>query len=303
MTSSSYVARTVSDLTPDPPPPHLIKNVCRVNGSILLFGPTGIGKSRLLWQMACAWGQGKSFIGLTPLRPLRITMVEADMYRADFEAMIKEIAAAGIPAPPSVCWFSRDDESPFLLDSGFGKTILEHNKTWDTDLTIYDAVPDIHIGDVNDQRIAYQTLRALQGAANSRAYLGVMVKRKGSTLSKDEEQESIDNMLGSQGWGRSASTVWQMTNTPSLVWVKHRLCQRPDPIIMSISTKGIFYSRPANAQQGVILDEAMKGVTSIDELVAKVMLRRECMAIKHPNKEVMLRSAIEALIAAGKLVI
>src|SRR5512146_299714 len=198
----TFTPRTTADLTSAPPIPHLIQNVCRPTGSALIYGRTGIGKSRLLWQLACGWSTGQSVFGLTPAKPLRITFVEADMFRQDFESLIKEYQTKGINASPNLCWFARDDETPMLVDGAFGKVLAAHNTTWDVDLTIYDAVPDMHLGDANDQRTAYQALRALQAAAISRAYLGVLVRRKGSVLEANEENETVDSMLGSQGWGR-----------------------------------------------------------------------------------------------------
>lgn len=298
-----YKARTAADLDNAPPIPHLIQDVCRSQGSILLFGRTGIGKTRLLWQMACHWAAGKEAFGLRPAHELRITFVQADMYRTDFESMIKQYSSDGLPPPPALCWFSRDDDASFIIGAsgGFGKALAEHNKSWDTDLTIYDAVPDITLGDPNDQQVAYNCLRALASAADSKAYLGVLVQRKGSTQQTiEEDTENIDNMLGSQGWGRQASTVWQMTAVPSLVWVKHRLCKKPRPIILSVDDAGTFSLRSAGAT-GFIHAAAASGFRSARELADRVSAMPEYRALQHPYKDRMLREVIASLIQQGKL--
>lgn len=299
---SRFTPRSSADLTSEPPIPHLIHNVCRPSGSVLLYGRTGIGKSRLLWQMACAWSQGQSAFGLLPARPLRITFCEADMYRMDFESMIKEYASSGIVSSSSLCWFARDDETPMLVDGAFGTTLRDHNVAFNTDLTIYDAIPDMHLGDANDQRVAYQTLRALQTAANNRAYLGILVRRKGSALEASEEHETIDSMLGSQGWGRQASTVWQMTATPSLLWVKHRLCPQPPPIILTVNALGHFIPRHAGATV-IILDEARHGFTSVNDLAKRVQARPDYAALPsiQQYKDRALRTLIGQLQAMGQL--
>ena len=297
MPAPRFAPRTSDDLSPEPPTPHLIRDVCRPSGSVLMFGRTGIGKSRLLWQLACGWAQGHATFGLTPARPLRITFVEADMFREDFESMIKEYSTHGVMSSPNLCWFARDDETPMMVDGAFGQVLHTHNSAWATDLTIFDAVPDMHLGDANDQRTAYQTLRALQTASNNRAYLGVLVRRKGSTQDQGDDSDTIDSMLGSQGWGRQASTVWQMTGVPSLVWVKHRLCPRPAPIVMAIDSHGCFALRTEGAR-GLIASEAAKGFTSAAELAARIMARPEYAALPQGQqyKERMLRQMIASFV-------
>lgn len=298
---AQWTPRTQADLTPTPPIPHLIQNVCRPTGSALIYGRTGIGKSRLLWQLACGWAAGHAVFGLTPCRPLRITFVEADMFQQDFESMIKEYQTLGISATPNLCWFARDDDAPMLVDGSFGLTLAAHNAKWDTDLTIFDAIPDMHIGDANDQRVAYQALRALQTAVNGRAYLGVLVRRKGSVLEAAEENETVDSMLGSQGWGRQASTIWQMTNVPSLVWVKHRLCPRPAPIILT-NRNGVF-SLKSSGVLDLIHTEASTGFTSALELTNRVLARPEYAALplEQQYKERSVRNMISTLIAQGRI--
>lgn len=299
--SNPYQPRSEADLDDSPGIPHMIQDVCRPVGSILLFGRTGIGKTRFLWQLACAWSRGEAAFNLKPAKPLRITLVEADMYRTDFESMIKDYKKHNVNPSPNLCWFSRDDDTSFNITGAFGKALREHNESWGTDLTIYDAVPDITLGDPNDMRVAYDTLRALASAATNKAYLGVLVQRKGSPQQTEEETETIDNMLGSQGWGRQASTVWQMTAVPSLIWVKHRLCAKPKPIVLSIDAHGVFSLR-SEGSQGFILSEAAKGFSSARELAERIQQLPQYKMLAHPYKDRMLRDLIASLIQQGKIV-
>ena len=291
----------MADLDDTPAEPHLIRDVCRARGSVLLFGRTGIGKTRLLWQLACGWAAGQETLGLASAHPLRITLIEADMYRTDFESLIKEYAKAGVIAPPNLCWFSRDDDASYFIDGPFGKRLREHNESWGTDLVIYDAIPDMTLGDSDKQESAYRALRALAAASVNRAYLGVMVQRKGGAQqTAEEDAETIDSMLGSQGWGRQASTVWQMTNVPSLVWVKHRLCPKPPPLIYTRTPDGLFQLRAAGAQ-GIIMREAAHGFVSINELAQRVQALPEYKALTYQYKDRMLRDIIARLVQQGQL--
>ena len=293
--------RSAADLTDEPGIPHLIQDVCRPVGSILLYGRPGIGKTRFLWQIACGWAEGKAVFGLTPARPLKITFIEADMYRSDFESMIKEYRDNGLPPPPSLVWFSRDDDTAFNIAGSFGKAVRAWNEASDTDLTLYDAIPDICLGNPNDVQTAYDALRALAFAANNRAYFGVMTQRKGSNMQTgDEDEENIDNLLGSQTWARQASTVWQMTKVPSLVWVKHRLCPKPKPIILTVSPGGVFSLKGSNAQ-GLIAREAARGYSSIRELADRIAATPEYRNLPGAYKDRMLRENITNLIAKGAI--
>jgi hypothetical protein len=291
----------VADLTDEPPLPHLIENVCRESGSILLYGKTGIGKTRFLWQLACGLARGQETLGLRPMRPLRISLVEADMFRTDFESLVKEYAQKGIVAPDSIYWFSRDDTTPYWIQGQFGKALLEHNRTHDIDLTIYDAIPDIFLGDANDSATAMKTIRELHAAANGRAYLGVLTQRKGQPTGRDTDGENVDEMLGSQAWARAASSVWQLTNVPSLVWVKHRLCQKPAPIPFTVAPNGVWSVKGAGAR-GLIEREAAKGFTSIRELVARVQATDEYKTLDSPYKDRMLRELAADALAKGRII-
>jgi len=57
----------------------------------------------------------------------------------------------------------------------------------------------------------------------------------------------------------------------------------------------------SQGSQGLIFEEAANGYRSIKELVERLMERPELKAIKHPDKERMLRDSVASLVKAGKL--
>lgn len=268
--------RRVADLSSDPPAPHLIGGVVRDQGSVLLFGATGLGKTRLVWQLACAWAKGESIFGLTPRMPLRTLFVEADMFRTDFEELIKEMRIAGVDPPSNLAWFARDAEEIFSVAGPFAETVSAFTRAENIQLTIFDAVPDLHAEDPNEARVALNILRALHRLSNNSVYLGVMVQRKADRkLDQDRTIESVEDMLGSQGWGRQAATIWQLTGVPSLIWTKHRLCKRPPSIPLFINNSGVFSWRLTELV-ALIQKEAARGYSSARELAKRVVASATC---------------------------
>jgi hypothetical protein len=77
-------SKTASDIIGEnniesPDPNELVKHrfVCR-NGGLLLVGPSGYGKSSFLTQAALMWSMGEVMMGLEPVRPLKILMIQAE---------------------------------------------------------------------------------------------------------------------------------------------------------------------------------------------------------------------------------
>ena len=69
-------------------PNELLRNrlLCR-GGSLLLVGPTGVGKSSLTIQLCIHWSLGQACFGLRPTRPLRILIVQAENDEGDMAEM------------------------------------------------------------------------------------------------------------------------------------------------------------------------------------------------------------------------
>ena len=69
-------------------PNELIRDrfLCR-GGSLLLVGPTGVGKSSLTMQLCIFWSLGKECFGLRPSHPLRILIIQAENDEGDMAEM------------------------------------------------------------------------------------------------------------------------------------------------------------------------------------------------------------------------
>ena len=60
--------------------------LCRGAG-LLLAGPTGIGKSSAIMQMAMSWAAGIDFIDIHPIKPVKICLIQAENDEADLADM------------------------------------------------------------------------------------------------------------------------------------------------------------------------------------------------------------------------
>ena len=84
------VARRLSELVVPPAddPDELLKYrfLCR-GGSMLLVGPTGVGKSALAMQAMILWALGWEAFGIKPARPLRSLLVQAENDDGDLAEM------------------------------------------------------------------------------------------------------------------------------------------------------------------------------------------------------------------------
>jgi len=77
---------------PDEDPNRLIgsRYLCK-GGSLLINGPTGIGKSSLTVQMAISFCLGEPIFGLTPVREMTVSIVQAENDEGDLAEMIQGV--------------------------------------------------------------------------------------------------------------------------------------------------------------------------------------------------------------------
>lgn len=76
------------ELPPDNDPTELLKHrlLCE-RGSLLLTGPTGIGKSSFQMQALALWANHLPFFGITPARPLNSVLIQAENDDGDLAEM------------------------------------------------------------------------------------------------------------------------------------------------------------------------------------------------------------------------
>jgi len=74
-------------------PDNLIGNRWLTRGSsMIVSGGTGIGKSSLMMQIVIRWALGLDFFGITPVRPLKIGVVQAENDKGDLAEAFQGVA-------------------------------------------------------------------------------------------------------------------------------------------------------------------------------------------------------------------
>ncbi len=294
------------------PPPHLIHNLVRETGSVIVYGPTGVGKSRFLWQCACAWSRGEPAFGLRPRSALRVVFVEADMDEHETRAFVYELAAAGCQPTDRmrlIC-YRRD---LFLLTTrtrfGLAQTPLvdwlaAQVQALQADLVIYDALADLHDVEGNSQSEAHTVLRHAQAAAAGRAYIGVLTQRKLSLEARGDDRLNIEDTLGSQAWNRRANTTLRCIGTPPhpmtrVAVEKPRLAPAAafPAIELRMTKQGLF-------EAAQTLDEAiLEAVRALPALSQRALARALPARLPacFPHGEEALRKHIVALVDQGRL--
>jgi hypothetical protein len=77
---------------PENDPDELLKHrFLSRGGALLLVGPTGVGKSSLSMQLMMAWALGRTALGITPARPLKSLLIQAENDDGDIAEFCKGV--------------------------------------------------------------------------------------------------------------------------------------------------------------------------------------------------------------------
>lgn len=138
------------------------------SGSCLLVGPSGVGKSSLAMQFAAGWAVGRPVFGLTPVRPLKCLVVQAENDTGDLAEQISGVRAGmGLDVfsspPPEVLDLLRAN-LVFVRDTThtgqrFAEAIRILVEKHRPDLVIFDPLLSFVGGDISKQEVCSQFLR------------------------------------------------------------------------------------------------------------------------------------------------
>ena len=272
------ISRPAETFTPDDIALPLIERVVRPNGLVNLFGRAGKGKTRLLWQAALEWSQGRPAFGLAPAHALRIHFIQVDMLPGAMADIINDARLARLAdAPPGALTVTEfaDDEFPNILESNSRATDLltyvrAVTRDHDVHLTIVDAMDDTHDVDPGDLARSQTVIRKWRMATCGRAIIYVKHERKPAPGEEDSSQVSTAPSYGSIAWEKKADSAFRLvSNGPesaSLIQTKARLGPPMEPIALRRGPYGFFHEvdDPSTRQQvdRWLMDAKAKGTVT-----------------------------------------
>jgi hypothetical protein len=160
-------------------PNELIRSryLCR-GGSLLLVGPTGVGKSSLALQAAMCWSLGKPCFGLQPARPLRVLLVQAENDEGDM-AEVRDGVLAGLGLSPEDARAALAGVFIVTEDSktreGFAALLDQILAQYPCDLVIADPAFAYIGGDASSQRDVSPFLRNMLNPVIHRHRVGFVL--------------------------------------------------------------------------------------------------------------------------------
>lgn len=137
-------------------------------GSCLIVGPSGVGKSSLTMQIAISWAVGRPLFGITPVRPLKFLVIQAENDTGDLaEEYQGVLEGMGLDS-----WSSPDPGTVALLRSNlvfirdtthtgqrFAEAVRILIEKHRPDVVVFDPLLSFVGGDISKQEVCSQFLR------------------------------------------------------------------------------------------------------------------------------------------------
>lgn len=159
-------ARPIGDFIVPPPndPSELLKHryLCQ-KGGLLIPGPTGMGKSSFLLQCYALWSNGLPCFGITPTRPLKCLLIQAENDDGDM-AQMRDGIATGLR-------FTQEERRTFFTQvqihnstgitgkAFFSEVVSPLLDLYSPDMLGLDPVLSFVGGDVKEQKVVGEFLR------------------------------------------------------------------------------------------------------------------------------------------------
>lgn len=200
-------------------PGELLKHrfLCK-EGIMMIIASAGIGKSVMVNQMAITWALGKQCLGITPTRPLKSLIIQAEDDNGDVGEM-KDSVFAGMNIIPG----SQDEEtlknnvSVVSLNTATGTTFLEcmdmYLNDFHPDLVWINPVLAYLGGDANKQETVGALLRnnGLNTLLHKYGAAAIVIHHSAKPLRQGNSSWSISDYthygLGSVEWGGVARSM------------------------------------------------------------------------------------------------
>jgi hypothetical protein len=194
-------------------PDNLIGNRWLTRGSsMIVSGGTGIGKSSLMMQIVIRWALGLDFFGITPVRPLKIGVVQAENDKGDlaeaFQGVAKGLETTGDEMKRLQAQLEFRTESVRTGDSflAYARRFIHRSKL---DVIVADPLFSYFGGDLSDQGEVSVFLRnKLQPILHETKVVWIWMHH----ISKPQRKEGAEPLttmeLAHAGFGSSELANW-----------------------------------------------------------------------------------------------
>lgn len=136
--------------------------LCR-GGSCLLIGPSGVGKSSLVLQLAICWGLGRPAFGIAPAKPLKILVVQAENDDGDVHEMVDGVCGGlGVYDTKSIDLLDRNlifNRNMSHTGQAFTQSLHRLIDKHRPDMVILDPLLSFIGADISRQEVCSQFLR------------------------------------------------------------------------------------------------------------------------------------------------
>ena len=189
----------------------------RKGGSCLLVGPSGVGKSTLAMQIAYSWALGRPAVGISPTKPLKILVVQAENDLADLSdfnagllrglGVVNDAEAYALLRKHLIINHNIADTGADFIAS-LRKLVDRHVP----DLILLDPLLSFIGADISKQEICSQFLRNWLNPILSASSVAVMAVHHSGKPLKDKSGKRFDAKFLSEwayhGIGSSELTNW-----------------------------------------------------------------------------------------------
>jgi RecA-family ATPase len=185
--------------------------LCR-GGSALLVGPSGVGKSSLVLQLAVGWAVGLPVFGIEPVRPLRTLLMQAEDDEGDLAEMFQGITtglaltAEQLDQMKDRLVIIRDAVHTGQQFAAAIQVLIERHRP---DLVVFNPLLSFIGEDVTRQEVCSQFLRSWLGPiAEATGVAWLAVHHTGKPPANQKTSKSWSSDWGYTGLGSSELTNW-----------------------------------------------------------------------------------------------
>lgn len=195
---------------PDEEEDWLIRGLLRPTTYMIVFGKEGLGKSRILYQLAKSFSDGAPWLGFEVCARGNVLFLEADMAPKESKAIIRDGHAAGFHAPNA--FFPTQFGFIDVLQHDGAEVLRGLQERLNPRVVVVDTATDVFTsgsGDNINEPIR-DAVRAFRVAFPNAGIIFVLHERKTSQFLQAKGVEDEDAALGGGEWGRKASGVLRL---------------------------------------------------------------------------------------------